>query len=115
MGSEGRVLLPMPALMRSRLGLTWWWRVALLFRVVALLSMLVCLVDVASRNSLALVSSSGTLPMRARNLSAIADDRAVEKVSSMLSSSISATARIVAAASGGSLGRSATVSSMLFT
>jgi hypothetical protein len=49
-------------------------------------TVLACLVDVASRNSLARVSSSGTLPIRARSLSAIADERSEERESSMSSS-----------------------------
>ena len=47
---------------------------------------LACLVDVASRNSLACVNSFGTLPIRARSLSAIAEERVEERESSMSSS-----------------------------
>jgi hypothetical protein len=76
-------------------------------------TVLACLADVASRNSLARVNSSGTLPIHARSLSAIADERVEESESSMSSLISSATERMAAAASAGSLGRRETVSRIL--
>ena len=76
-------------------------------------TVLACLADVASRNSLAQVNSSGTLSIHVRSLSAIADERVEESESSMLSLISSATERMAAAASAGSLGRRETVSRIL--